>query len=223
METATLQFQRTRSPSVAPKAAMTFWYFICIAGAAWVTFRAGDSSGSLDRQAVLLACALVFVARAALTFFVFMKRKIPWWEATWGGVSIGLVLFFFLHAGFGTPQPIGLVDILGILLYTGGSYLGTASEYARHIWKARPENQGHLYTRGLFRYCRHINYFGDLLLFLGLGILTRQAWAAIVPLVMAVNFIFIIIPAHDAYLAKRYGREFDEYAHCTRRLIPFVY
>jgi hypothetical protein len=123
---------------------MTFWYVVCIAGAAWMTFRASDSSGSPDRQVILVACALVYVARATLTFFVFMKRKIPWWEATWGGVSIGLVLFFFLRAGLRVPQPIGLVDILGILLYITGSYLGTASEYARHIWKARPENQGHL-------------------------------------------------------------------------------
>lgn len=223
METATLQFQRTQSPSIAPKAAMTFWYLLCIGGAAWVTFSAGVASGSSDRQAVLLACAAVFVARAALTFFVFMKRRIPWWEAAWGGGAIGLVMFFMLRAGLRAPQPIGLVDILGILLYIVGSYLGSASEYARHLWKARPENQGHLYTEGLFRYCRHINYFGDLLLFAGFGILTRQPWTAIVPLVMAVNFIFIIIPAHDAYLVSRYGKEFEDYAQRARRLIPFVY
>lgn len=202
---------------------MTFWYLVCIGGAVWVTFSAGDSPGSPDRQATLLACASIFVARAALTFFVFMKRRIPWWEAAWGGGSIGVVMFFLLRAGFRVPLPIGIVDIFGILLYTIGSYLGSASEYARHLWKKRPENQGHLYTEGLFRYCRHINYFGDLLLFLGFGILTRQPWSVIVPLVMTLNFVFIIIPAHDAYLAARYGKEFEDYAHCTRKLIPLVY
>jgi len=29
---------------------------------------------------------------------------------------------------------------------------------------------------------------------------------------MGLNFAFAIIPAHDAYLAARYGSEFDHYA-----------
>jgi len=82
-------------------------------------------------------------------------------------------------------------------------------------------NQGHLYTGGLFRYSRHINYFGDLLLFLGCGILTGQLWTGIVPLAMGVNFALVIIPAHDAYLAMRYGREFDDYAKRTRNWCRF--
>jgi len=223
MANGTLQFQRGKSSSIAPKVVITTWYLACISAAAWATFSPGDSSGTSDRQAILLACALTFVARAALTFFAFMKRRIPWWEAAWGGGAIGLVLFFMLRGGLRIPQPLGLMDILGILLYSIGSYLGTASEYARHLWKARPENQGHLYTEGLFTHCRHINYFGDLLLFAGLGVLTQQPWTAIVPLVMALNFVFIIIPAHDAYLASRYGKEFDDYARRARKLIPFVF
>lgn len=223
MTTSTLQFQRAKSPSMTPKVAMTIWYLACISAAAWVTFFARDIAGSPGRQAVLLLCALIFVARAAVTFFAFMKRKIPWWEAAWGGGAIGLVLFFMLRAGLRTPQPLGLADIAGILLYAWGSYLGTASEYSRHVWKARPENQGHLYIDGLFRYSRHINYFGDLLLFSGLGILTRQLWTAVVPLVMLLNFVFTIIPAHDAYLSARYGGEFDHYARCAKKLIPFIY
>ena len=110
-----------------------------------------------------------------------------------------------------------------MLFYLAGSYFGTASELSRHLWKARPDNRGHLYTLGLFRYSRHINYFGDLLLFAGLGILTRQLWTGIVPLAMGLNFAFVIIPAHDAYLASRYGAEFEQYARRTRKLIPLLY
>ena len=53
--------------------------------------------------------------------------------------------------------------------------------------------------------------------------LTRQTWAGIVPLAMGLNFAFVIVPAHDAYLAARYGREFEDYARRTRRLIPRLY
>ncbi len=136
---------------------------------------------------------------------------------------IGLMLFLFVRDGLRTPQTLALVDLLGLAMYVVGSYFGTASEYSRHVWKARSGNQGHLYTEGLFRYSRHINYFGDLLLFSGCAILTRQLWTGIVPLVMALNFVFILIPAHDAYLARRYGSEFEHYERHTKKLIPFVY
>jgi protein-S-isoprenylcysteine O-methyltransferase Ste14 len=221
-----LQFQGEKSLSIAPKVAMTSWYLMCVAGALWLAFAAtneGDRVGSPDRQVALLACALIYVARAGTTLFVFVKRKIPWWEAAWGGGLIGLALLFFLREGFRAPQPLGFVDLTGAFLYLTGSYVGTASEYSRYVWKGRPESHGHLYTEGLFRYCRHINYFGDLLLFCGCAILTRQLWTGIVPLAMGLNFVLVVIPAHDAYLAMRYGGEFDDYARRTRKLVPFLY
>ncbi|MGB6647716.1 MAG: DUF1295 domain-containing protein, partial [Bacteroidota bacterium] len=133
------------------------------------------------------------------------------------------VLFAFLSDGLRTLEPLGVLDVVGALLYLTGSYLGTGSEYFRHVWKARPENQGHFYTEGLFRYARHINYFGDLLLFCGFAVLTQQMWTGIVPLIMGLNFVLILIPAQDAYLASRYGTEFDNYARRTKKLIPLVY
>ncbi|MGB2867090.1 MAG: DUF1295 domain-containing protein [Bacteroidota bacterium] len=221
-----LQFQGEKSPSLAPKIAITGWYLICVASATWLTFFSTNEvgpGGNPGRQAVLLSCVIIYIARAAFTLFVFVKRRIPWWEAAWGGSLIGVVLFLFLRDGFRTPQMLGFVDVVGILLYLTGSYVGTASEYSRHLWKACPENQGHLYMEGLFRYCRHINYFGDLLVFGGCGILTRQLWTGIVPLAMGLNFALFIIPAHDAYLAMRYGGEFDNYVQRARKLVPFLY
>ena len=221
-----LQFQGEKSASLAPKICITFWCSLGVFTAAWFTFFApeeGTAPGNLGRQVVLLSCAVIYVIRAAATLFVFVKRKIPWWEAAWGGGLIGFVLFAFLTEGFRIAHPLGLLDVVGSLLYLTGSYLGTRSEYSRHNWKARPENQGHLYTEGLFRYSRHINYFGDLLLFGGFAMLTRHAWAGVVPLAMALSFVLLLIPAHDAYLASRYGAEFDDYARRTKKLIPLVY
>ena len=136
---------------------------------------------------------------------------------------IGFVLFMFLRHGLRVPFPLEFVDGVAVLLYLAGSYLGTASEYSRHLWKARPGNQEHLYTDGLFKYCRHINYFGDLLLFLGFAILTQQLWTGVVPLIMGLNFVLLLIPAHDAYLATRYGAEFDDYARRSWKLVPLLY
>ena len=221
-----LQFQREKSPSIGPKAAITAWYIVCAASAAALTLGGSGVAGppgDAGRQTALLLCAGIYIARAAHTLFAYVKRAIPWWEAAWGGGLIGCVLFAFLVTGLRHPQPLGWTDAGALVLYTAGSYLGTASERARDGWKARPGNAGHLYTGGLFRHSRHVNYFGDLLVFGGFGVLTRQPWTAAVPLAMAVNFALVIIPAHDAYLLERYGGEFEAYARRTRKLIPRVY
>jgi len=222
----TMQFQGDKSPSIGPKCAIVGWYVLCSAGAVWFELLRADASapaGDPARQVLLLACVAVYVLRAAHTLFAFVQRRVPWWEAAWGGSIIGCVLFVFLLFGLRTPQPLELLDAGGLLLYAAGTYLGTASEWSRHRWKARPENGGHLYTEGLFRFSRHVNYFGDLLLFAGLAVLTRQLWAAMVPLGMGLNFVFMIIPAHDAYLASHYGTEFEQYARRTRKLVPLLY
>jgi protein-S-isoprenylcysteine O-methyltransferase Ste14 len=221
-----LQFQGEESPSLGPKLAITSWYLACVAGAVWLTFAGPvelKRPGNTGRQVALLACVVIYVARAAHTLFVFVRRTIPWWEAAWGGSTIGCVLFFFLVGGLRAPQAIGSADLVGVLLYIAGSCIGTASEHSRHVWKTRPENRGHLYTQGLFRYSRHINYFGDLLVFGGCAVLTRQLWTGIVPLAMGLNFALAIIPAHDAYLAARYGSEFEQYAGRTSKLVPLIY
>ena len=222
----TLQFQRGKSPSIGPKAAIAAWYIVCAAAAASLTLAgpaAAGRPGDPGRQAALLLCAALYIARAAHTLFVYVKRAIPWWEAAWGGSLIGCVLFFFLLGGLRQAQPLGWMDAAALLLYIGGSYLGTASEHARHVWKARPENAGRLYTEGLFRHSRHVNYLGDLLLFGGWAVLTRQPWSGLVPLAMGLNFALAIIPAHEAYLAARYGSEFNDYASRTSKLVPLLY
>ena len=120
-------------------------------------------------------------------------------------------------------KPIDLVTILGLALFVLGSYLNTGSEYMRRAWKMRPENAGKLYTGGLFRYARHINYFGDITLFTGFALVAGTPPALILPALMLVFFAAFNVPALDKYLAGRYGQAFDEYTRKTKRLIPYIY
>ena len=101
--------------------------------------------------------------------------------------------------------------------------MNTYSEYTRYIWKKQDKNKGNLYTEGLFKFSMHINYFGDIILFTGVALITLRFSMLFIPLAMAMNFIFIIIPRLDKYLAQKYGVEFQEYADKTKKLIPGVY
>jgi hypothetical protein len=65
-----LQFQGEKSPSRGPKVAIIAWYLLCVAGAVWLTFSPTMESGrpgTSARQVSLLACVVIYVARAAHT------------------------------------------------------------------------------------------------------------------------------------------------------------
>jgi len=136
---------------------------------------------------------------------------------------MSFALFSFVKVGGNSNQPIGGLDYFSILLYLIGSWLNTFSEYTRYLWKSHDENKGYLYTKGLFKYSMHINYFGDVVLFIGFAMLTCHLSMVVIPIVMALNFIFFIIPRLDTYLSNKYGEEFKTYAEKTKKFIPGIY
>lgn len=204
---------------------------ICILGltlffSTWLLFFKTDvlkMDGNLCRKLILAMCTFIYIIRIIITLFIFLKRRVSWLEALPISILMSLVLFGFLYLGGGQAQPINIMDIPGIVLYLTGSYLNTWSELNRQRWKRDPENKGHLYTQALFKYVRHINYFGDILLFIGFALITQDIRALYIPLFMTLNFIFILIPAKEAYLKDKYRKEFILYSHRSKKLIPFIY
>jgi len=136
---------------------------------------------------------------------------------------MSFALFSFAKVGGDSHQPVGALDYFSIFLYLFGSGLNTYSEYTRYIWKKQAAHKGRLYKEGLFKYSMHINYFGDVVLFTGFALLTYSFSLLVIPLIMALNFIFFIIPRLDKYLARKYDEEFKEYAVRTKKFIPGIY
>lgn len=111
--------------------------------------------------------------------------------------------------------------IVGLLLYVAGSWLNTTSELGCHRWKKT--HPGRLYTGGLFRYSRHINYFGDTVLFTGYALVSGPWWVLTLPALMTAGFIFEHVPRLDKHLATKYKEEYQRWAGRTARFVPFVY
>ncbi len=180
-------------------------------------------NGNFIRQIILIFCLFFYILRLGATVFVFLKRKMTWGEMLLVSVLMSFALFSFGRVGGGSLTAFGGVDTIDLAMYLFGSWINTWSEYTRYRWKKIDTNKGQLYTQGLFRYSMHINYFGDVLLFAGLALLTRQMSMLFIPGAMALNFIIIIIPRLDDYLLKKYGDAFTQYAKKTRKLIPGIY
>jgi len=180
-------------------------------------------AGDLLRRILIASCLIIYIVRLQVTVWVFQKRKWTWLETVTITVLMSFVLYAFASAGGNNKQVVGSVEIIGILLYLAGSFINTHSEYYRHVWKLKEENKGRLYTRRFFGWAMHINYFGDIVLFSGLALVTHRLSMLVIPLIMAVNFVFNIIPSLDRYLEKKYKAEFRAYSKTTKKLIPFIY
>ena len=179
--------------------------------------------GNLGRRILLFSFGGVLYARMTLTLFVLLKRRFAWNEL--GGVAFALFVyqvgFASLGAG-GTTYP-GFLDALAIGLFLAGSYINTGSELQRKRFKDDPKNRGRLYTWGLFRFARHINYFGDILWVSGWAIATRDIRSALIPIALTAGFIFAFIPSLTEHLRTTYGEQFDEWSKHTKALIPYIY
>jgi protein-S-isoprenylcysteine O-methyltransferase Ste14 len=186
-------------------------------------FHLGWRAGNRLRRMILFACSIAYLLRLTFSLFYTLRRRIGWQEA-WGNSLVMYVLHFVLDVLGGrvtaAPTP---ADALAAALFVSGSAITTGSEAARHRWKQEPGHQGQLYTGGLSRWVQHPNYLGEVISWGGYAWLAHYGAAALVPLSMLGGFIFYNVPLLNAYLARRYGASFEEYAARTRKLIPFIY
>ncbi len=192
--------------------------FLVIAG--WILF---DGQGDLARRFVLFSFGLITFLRIHLTFFGLLKRRFDWSE--FWGVTFALFVYQvgFAFLGADSLRSPGIVDVLAIFVFLFGGYLNTYSEYQRLRFKERPENRGRLYTEGLFKYARHINYFGDFLWVGAWAVVAANYWALLVPLILGLGFIFYFIPPLTKHLRTKYGDQYDAWSQRTKIFIPFIY
>jgi protein-S-isoprenylcysteine O-methyltransferase Ste14 len=180
-------------------------------------------TGDLYRNTILLSCFVVYFIRLLFTTLVFYRRKMHWVEAIVITSIMPFIIPYMVFIGGQKNQRIGIIEIIGVALFLIGSYLNSRSEHLRDIWKQKKENAGHAYTEGLFKYAIHINYLGDIILFVGLAMVANSIKLLIIPGSMALIFVMILIPLKENYLKEKYGDEFRDYKSKTKKLIPFIY
>jgi len=200
----------------------------------WILFQNGGSflfnrlgilglSATTERKMILFAFSIIIFLRMGFMMLYLLKRKIPWEESFSVPFAFALYYIGFALLALPTEKSTGYIDYFGIALFALGSFLNTYSELQRHFWKQKPENKGKLYTKGLFRYAMHINFFGDFLWVSGYAVLTGNPYAVFIPILLFCLFVFYNIPQLDSYLSKKYGQAFVEYTQKTKRFIPFIY
>jgi protein-S-isoprenylcysteine O-methyltransferase Ste14 len=217
-----------------PRTVWTVAHLVIVLAVGWLYFGGGIATvgdvfgqpwqaGDFGRRLVLMGFAITLWLRMSVTAYVLLKRRFDWPEC---GSVIGAVAFYqvgFAIFGATAAASLSAVDLLAVGLFALGSTFNTGAEVQRKRFKSDPAKQGQLYTQGLFALVRHPNYLGDILWALGWAVLTRNGWAIAIPAVAVAGFVFMFIPQLSAYLAERYGKQYEDWAGRTKRLIPYIY
>jgi Putative protein-S-isoprenylcysteine methyltransferase len=128
--------------------------------------------------------------------------------------------------------PIGYVEVpvlvtmIGILLMVCGliirmmsmHYLG---KYYSTLLFTNAEHK--LITSGFYRYIRHPIYFGDILLYIGIGIALANYIVFIVITIFSIVAYNIRMNQEEKMMLSTFGNEYVEYSQKTKRVIPFIY
>lgn len=93
-----------------------------------------------------------------------------------------------LLAAMAGQSPLGWLDALGMTLWLVGLVFEAGGDWQLARFKADPANRGKVMDRGLWRYTRHPNYFGDFCIWWGFFLLALAAggwWSIVAPLLMS--------------------------------------
>lgn len=121
----------------------------------------------------------------------------------------------------GTP---GVIGAIGLGVATLGLLIEALADHQLARFKADAKNRGRVMDRGLWRYSRHPNYFGDAVLWWGLWIVSLEVagpWTVFAPLLMTVLLLRVSgVPLLEGHLARtRPG--YEEYVRRTSAFVPW--
>lgn len=115
----------------------------------------------------------------------------------------------------------GLLDAAAALLWLVGIVFEAGGDYQLARFKRNPDNEGKVMDRGLWRYTRHPNYFGDFCIWWAFYLFALSAggwWTIVAPLLMS----FLLLKVSGvAMLEKDIGERRPKYADYIERTNAF--
>ena len=101
-----------------------------------------------------------------------------------------------------TPS-FGVIGAVGVLAWCIGMFFETVGDAQLAKFKRDPGTKGLVMNRGLWRYTRHPNYFGDACVWAGLGLIAAESRLGIFGLVGPVVMTFLLVKVSGAALLDR--------------------
>lgn len=107
-----------------------------------------------------------------------------------------LSLFVSLQSG---KQPLGVYDAVGVVVTLGAIALEARADKELRVFRLTNKEPGKILDTGIWAYCRHPNYLGEILFWWGLFFFALAAdpaarWVIVGALAINALFVFVSVP-----------------------------
>ncbi len=120
----------------------------------------------------------------------------------------------------GNREPLGLIGYVGMAVWAIGILIEIVADRQKSAFRADPANKGRFISSGLWAWSRHPNYFGEIVLWIGMAIIAIPVlegwqWATLISPV----FVFFLltkvsgVPLLEAAADERWGGQDDYEAY----------
>jgi steroid 5-alpha reductase family enzyme len=203
------------------------------------------AAGAYDTRSVVLA-ALVAVWATRLGLFLFhrvhadggdarfdaIKRSGPRFLFAWTIQAVWVVLTLaaaLTAITTSTPTPVGPWFVVGVGVWLAGFAIEVVADRQKRVFRRDPDRKTEFITSGLWAWSRHPNYFGEIVLWVGIAIAAAPTFRGLQWLAL-VSPVFVIIlltrgsgvPILEKRADARWGGqpEYERYKARTPVLIP---
>jgi steroid 5-alpha reductase family enzyme len=139
------------------------------------------------------------------------------------GIFLLTIISPVIHAAVAETPQWNVFTWIGLFCWIIGFYFQAVADWQLTVFKSIPKNKGLIIQTGLWKYSRHPNYFGEILMWWSIFIITipfaNSTYFIISPFTITLLLVFVSgIPM----LEKKYkgNPAFEEYKKRTSVLIP---
>jgi len=157
----------------------------------------------------------------------FIRFFIAWTlQGVWVSFTLGAALAAITS---GRSVPIGVFAWAGLVLWVAGFGLEVVADQQKGRFRSQPENAGRFISSGLWAWSRHPNYFGEIILWIGVAVIAYpvlEGWQYVT--LLSPVFVTLLltklsgIPLLEARADARWGGdpEYEAYKSATPVLVP---
>ncbi|MFP3880836.1 MAG: DUF1295 domain-containing protein [Actinomycetota bacterium] len=210
--------------------------------AIWAVYLTADIDTTTDRSLLMLAIVTIWGLR--LTGYLAwrnigkgedrryqeMRRKNPdsfWLRSLYVVFGLQAVIMWVVAVPAvvtqGSEGSLLWLDYLGATVWLLGIVFEAVGDFQLARFKARPDSKGKVMDRGLWRYTRHPNYFGDFCVWWGIYLVAAAGgawWAVFSPIVMSALLMrYSGVGLLEKTITRR-RPEYEEYIRTTNAFFP---